>query len=85
MTVDDASKFAGAADPALTGSVEGLVAGDSLGVSYVRANVGSCHAYGGHAGSGGYSRGNDARERSRGYRGRRHPAGRRAWRAHAVG
>ena len=40
MTVDDASKFAGAADPALTGSVEGLVAGDSLGVSYVRADAG---------------------------------------------
>lgn len=39
MTVDDASKFAGAADPALTGSVEGLVAGDSLGVSCVRTNA----------------------------------------------
>lgn len=39
ITVDDASKFAGAADPTLTGSVEGLVAGDSLGVSYVRANT----------------------------------------------
>ena len=35
----DASKVAGAADPVLTGSVEGLVAGDSLGVNYVRANT----------------------------------------------
>ncbi|WP_282191011.1 MBG domain-containing protein [Adlercreutzia caecimuris] len=108
ITVNDASKFAGAADPALTGSVEGLVAGDSLDADACscsgcsdpngshacgtdpdagrrRADAGNCHAYGGHAGSGGYPRGNDARERSRGYRGRRHPAGRRARRAHAVG
>lgn len=39
ITVNSASKFVGAADPVLTGTVDGVVAGETLGVTYARANT----------------------------------------------
>lgn len=40
ITVDDKSKVFGQSDPTFTGNVVGVVAGDDLGVSYIRTNAG---------------------------------------------